>query len=160
LAGFMRASDQLADWPWLAEVARLEWALHRAETAADAPAHPASLALLAQADPAALTLQLAAGTQVLGLDHAVAEVVQAGGQWPNGPAAPPAQAQWVAVWRPQGKAQAEVLSPELAGFLQALQQGHSLLAALDAHPVDLPQWLPLAVQGGWVVGAEPMEAAA
>ena len=50
LAAFIEATPQLADEPFLADVARLEWALHRAATAADVQSDLASLALLSAGD--------------------------------------------------------------------------------------------------------------
>lgn len=66
LAGFVADAESLADEPYLPDMARLEWALHRVQTAADAPASlPVGLELLGTHDPAALRLQLPAGSTVL-----------------------------------------------------------------------------------------------
>lgn len=77
LAHYMAHSPQLADVPWLPDVARLEWALHTAHAAADVAPDPASLALLTQQDPHTLTLRLAAATQVLALEWTVGRIVAA-----------------------------------------------------------------------------------
>lgn len=66
LPAFIAQAPALADEPYLPDMARLEWALHRLQTAPDAPAGaPAGLALLATHEPAALRLELAAGSTVL-----------------------------------------------------------------------------------------------
>lgn len=88
LPGFIAASPQLAELPWLADVARIEWALHAAATAANvtdgvaedgspAFADLASLALLTTHDPDQLTLTLAAGTTCLALDWTATRIVLA-----------------------------------------------------------------------------------
>ena len=66
LPAFIADVETLSDEPYLPDIARLEWALHRVQTAADAPAgRPAGLDLLATHDPAGLRLQLPAGSTVL-----------------------------------------------------------------------------------------------
>jgi hypothetical protein len=77
LPAFVDHNPQLADVPYLADVARVEWALHRAAGAPDAAADPASFALLTQADPATFTLRLAPGTAVITSDWPVASLVTA-----------------------------------------------------------------------------------
>jgi hypothetical protein len=77
LPAFVDHNPQLADVPYLADVARVEWALHRAAGAPDAGADPASFALLTQADPATFTLRLAPGTAVVTSDWPVASLVTA-----------------------------------------------------------------------------------
>jgi hypothetical protein len=78
LPGFIAASPQLATLPWLADVARVEWALHTASFAADAPpADLPSLALLGTHDPDHLTLALASATTVLRLDWTATRIVLA-----------------------------------------------------------------------------------
>ncbi len=66
LSGFVADAKSLADEPYLPDMVRLEWALHRVQTAADAPASlPAGLEMLATHEPAALRLKLPAGSTVL-----------------------------------------------------------------------------------------------
>ena len=59
LPEFMAGATQLQDEPYLADVGRVEWALHRAAFAADVPADHASLSLLLECDPGELRLVLA-----------------------------------------------------------------------------------------------------
>jgi hypothetical protein len=61
LPAFIAAERQLDSEPYLADVARLDWAVHGAEMAADA-SEPVGLHLLASADPASLSLHLVPGT--------------------------------------------------------------------------------------------------
>lgn len=65
LADFIQRSAQLAEDPYLPDVARLEWALHQCASAADVTADSASWALLTTHDPAELTLSLAPGCAVV-----------------------------------------------------------------------------------------------
>jgi hypothetical protein len=73
LATFVAAAQSLAPEPYLADMARLEWAVHQAERAADSVA-PLGLDLLATQDPAALWLQFAPGTALMVSAHPVATI--------------------------------------------------------------------------------------
>jgi hypothetical protein len=77
LPAFIEADAQLADEPYLGDVARLEWAVHQAERAADGAAAPEGLALMAEQDPAELFLRLQPGTAVLGSAHPIVTIWQA-----------------------------------------------------------------------------------
>ena len=76
LADFLEAAPQLADEPFLGDVARVEWALHRAATAADAVPDLSSFALLAESGSA--TLVLSAGVFVLESRYPVVSLVKIG----------------------------------------------------------------------------------
>ena len=170
LAAFMASSPQLADLPWLADVARVEWALHQAGGAPDATANLPSLALLAEEDPDHLTLHLAPGLQVLRHTFAVVPVVlahslptaaereraieQLGDVWC------PAQTEHALVWRvghqpPTVRAATDAE----ARFLAALLAGQALLPALEGCDLDFSAWLPEAVQQALVLGASHMTGA-
>lgn len=165
LASFLATSPQLADLPWLADVARLEWALHQADGAADAVTDLSTLARLAEEDPAHLTLRLAPGLQVLHNTFAVVPVVQAH-RLPTAPARDTALAQLGDAWCPTGPEHACVWRvghqlPELqtvteaeAQWLNALQAGQPLLTALEGCDLDFSVWLPRAVQQGVVLGVD------
>ena len=62
---WLSTHPRLLAWPYLSDCARLDWALHCNERAADATLDAASLALLASHDPARLVLQLMPGVVVL-----------------------------------------------------------------------------------------------
>lgn len=76
LADFIGADAQLASEPYLADVARLDWAVHVATQAADAQA-PSGLERLADGDPATLVLWLQAGTALIESAHPVVAIWQA-----------------------------------------------------------------------------------
>lgn len=73
LPAFVADAASLAEEPYLADVARVDWAVHVAGRAADAPA-VAGLELLAAQDPAQLLLQLPAGTAVVESPHPVVAI--------------------------------------------------------------------------------------
>src|SRR2546423_297122 len=61
----MTVDPRHAEWPWLPDCARLDWALHRCERAADTGVDASSMARLGDTDPARLVLVLAAGVAVV-----------------------------------------------------------------------------------------------
>lgn len=149
-----------AEEPYLADVARLEWALHRAATAADAAADAASFALLLERDPAQLALRLAAGTQLLASRWPVASIVlahlqgepsleQAGQRLREG------VAETALVWREGLWPRMRAVEAAEHAFIAALQEKRRLADALQAAPqFDVGQWLAPAVQSGLVLGAQ------
>lgn len=157
LPQFMATSVQLADEPYLADVARAEWALHRCHSAADAQADLATLALLTTHDPEQLTLVRAPGTVALRSRWPVASIVLAHLEGTPSLEVVGAQirnrlAQDAVVWRDaSGVHLREALAGE-AALLQALDAGASLAAALDAAPeLDFARWFPMAVQSALVL---------
>lgn len=166
LPGFVRAAGALADTPYLADVAEVEWVLHRIATAPDAVMDLASLSLLTEADPATLRLRLAPATQCLASPWPVVSLLQAHrtgqptlaavGQRLRDHAATGAPvAEWALVWRQGWRPQLREALPGEPGFLAALQRGHSLAQALQAHPMlDFAQWLAPAVHSALLVGVQ------
>lgn len=167
LADLINSIPQLAEEAYLPDVARIEWALHQAATAADAVADLTSLALLTQHDPKALTLQLAPGTAVLHSAHPAASVVTA-----HLYASPTFEVvgqklralipESTLVWRQGLRPMAAACPQADALFLQSLLQGGSLIAALEAATADAVAsnsafdfrlWLPQAAHSGLLLGA-------
>ena len=159
LAGFIQASEQLADEPYLPDVARVEWALHHSASAADQPGDPASFALLMQHDPARLQLCLAPGCAVLPSAWPVVSIVSA-----HLEATPSLEeagqrlragvAETALVWRAGLQPRVRDAVAGEAEFMAALLAGQSLSAALDAAPaLDFNAWLPLAVHSQLLLGA-------
>lgn len=163
LAAFLEASPQLADEPYLGDVARIEWALHQAATAADAQPDPHSFALLSAADPAELTLVLGAGVVLLASAYPVASIVKA--HLLGEPALADAAAllrarvaEHALVWRQGFRPRVEAVTDAGHALLSALHAGSSLEAALgcalDCTPAfSFEDWLGGAVQDGLVTGA-------
>ena len=77
LANFLSVAPQLAAEPFLADVARVEWALHRASFAADASADMASFACLSAGAPATPSLTLSPGVWLLASAFPVVSLIHA-----------------------------------------------------------------------------------
>ena len=159
LADFVCSGAQLQDVPYLPDVARAEWALHRAASLPDQEADLATLALLTSEDPQTLALQLAPGLCTLSSAWPLASLVLAHRE--GEPALAEVAAllrkqvvQDVVIWRAGWQPRLRLALPGELVLLGALQSGAGLGPALDAAPtLDFAQWLPLAVQTGLVLGA-------
>lgn len=158
LSDFVRASEQLADEPYLADVISVEWALHLSTGAPNHVADVNSFALLMQHEPEALHLRLAPACAVVQSQWPVASIVMAHlGGGPTleevGQRLRAGTGECAVVWRQGiGSRVAPCSQPE-AQFLQAVLLGATLSSALanvDGFQFDL--WLPAAVQSGVVVG--------
>jgi hypothetical protein len=160
LPAWIAAQPDLNEWPWLAESARLDLALHAGERATDAAPDLASLALLGEADPAELDLRLMPGTAVWVSRFPIAAIHAAhrsGGldAFASVRAALAAgQGEAVCVARDGWRAVVHTVSPPEAAFMQALLAGPSLAAALQAAGAafDFGSWLPRAISSSWVKG--------
>lgn len=165
LPGFIAASESLGDEPYLADVARLDWAVQCAEGAAhdDAPAH--GLERLADTDPARLRMRLRAGTAVLLSPHPVASIWLAHRSGDADRYAPVRAAfaaglgEGALVWRSGWRACVAALAAPDARFLLAVLTGASLAAAVDAAgpAFHFEALLVQALQGGWLAAIETME---
>ncbi len=159
LADFVQSSTQLQDTPYLGDVARVEWTMHSAMTAADVLPDAASLALLTTHDPAGLAFVLAAGATLVCSAWPVVSITNAHllgapefskvGEQLILPVA-----QNALVWRQGMRPSVRETLPGEADLLSALLGGQSLARALDAAPaLDFPAWLPMALQSRLVLGA-------
>ena len=164
LPAFVAASAQLVDEPYLADVARVEWALHRAATAADAEPELTTLTLLTVHEPAQLALRLAPGTAVIDSFYPVASIVTA-----HLEASPTLEeagqrlraglGEAALVWRQGFKPRLRAALPGEAAFVAALLGGGSLAAALDrAGPLDFSSWLSQAVHSGLLLAITTISA--
>ena len=158
LPGFIAAAPDLAGEPYLADVSRLDWAVHCAEAVADAGQDPLGLERLASADPDRLWLHLAAGTVLLTSAYPVATIWLAHRSAEPDRFAPVRQAladgvgEHALVWRQGLQARVSPLPGPAAGFTQAVLAGQALGRALDsAEPgFDFQAWLLAALQQGWL----------
>ena len=163
LPDFLAGEPQLADVPYLADVARVEWALHCSADAPDAaPFAPASFAMLTGHEPDRVTLRLPPGTVVLRSSWPVVSLVNAHlQQKPTfDTVAGRVQARTgeiALVWRQGLRPRLAACTDAEAALLEALLAGQSLLAALEAvdavAPFDFSDWLNAAVTQGQVLGA-------
>ena len=162
LPQFLQTKTQLADEPYLPDVARVEWALHAAAGAADQAADMASFALLASADAASATLLLAGATQTLQSDYPTASIVNA--HLLGAPSLAEAGAMLRAgtgehalVWRAGLRPRVRPCGADEAALVTALLRGTSLLEALEAAPgLDFQGWLTMAVQSGLALGCRAL----
>ena len=154
---------QLASEPYLSDVARVDWAVHAIEHAADVAAPPAGLSLLAQLDPSQLSLRLRPGLAVVVSRWPVVTIWQAHRSDEADRFAPVRQAfanqaaETALVSRPQWRASVCVLDEATARFMAALQEGAALAAALDAggEAFAFEPWLHDAVRQQWLQAVEP-----
>lgn len=163
LAVFLEATPQLADEPFLGDVARIEWALHRAGTALDAVPDLPSFSLLSESGSA--TLVLSAGVAVFQSHYPVVSLVNAHitGEPSLAEAAALLQsgvAEHPLVWRQGFKPRVRNSSAAEHALVRALQAGLTLEKALDAalkapasEAFDFNTWLTQSVQTGLVIAA-------
>jgi len=158
LPAFIEGSAELADEPYLADCARLEWALHRCELAADAADAPSGLELLASHDPDGLRLELRPGSALCSSRFPVATLWAAHHSdepdrfAPARRALAAGQREHAFVWRQGWRAQVLRLDAAEAAFTAAVLNGSSLAQALTAagEGFDFAAWLTQALQRGWL----------
>ncbi|MBT9490749.1 MAG: putative DNA-binding domain-containing protein [Paucibacter sp.] len=153
LADFLAEQEGME--PWLCDLARLEWAAHITERAADSALDAQSLALLSALEPAHLGMQMRPGLQLLRLRP------QAWWQWlGQQPDAGGSEDELVAivvarrVWR----AEAHRLGPGAWALMSVLQAGAHLEQALQQAfaaeaGFDFSAWLQAALLNGWLRAA-------
>lgn len=176
LANFLAAAPQLAAEPYLADVARVEWALHRASFAADALPDPASFACLSAQAPATPSLTLSPGVWLLASAFPVVSLIHTHLLPADDQKSALAHAaallecgtgENALVWRQGFRAQLMRISAAEHALLVALLAGESLDAALTkaacaeecpsqstSQPAfDFTKWLANAVKTSLVTGA-------
>ncbi len=164
LPEFLAAVPQLADEPFLSDVAHVEWALHRAASAPDAVLDAASFALLAGAEAAPpVGLRFSPGAITLASAYPVVSIINA--HLHRQPTLDDAarllsqgQGERALVWRQGLKPRTRTLSAAEYQLIAAVQNSLSLDAALDQaisveSAFDFNTWLTQAVQTGLVTGA-------
>jgi hypothetical protein len=161
LAEFVRHAPQLVDEPYLADVAQVEWTLHRLAFAPDAASDLASFSLLTTQDPAALTLVLSPGALCIASPWPVVSIINAhlSGEPPLAKAARLLReraGETALMWRDGLRPRVRQAATGEAAFVAALQGGASLLDALaQASALDFNAWLAPAVQSALLLGAAP-----
>ena len=157
LPEFIAADAQLADVPYLADMARLEWALACAEAAADAEPELQTLSRLADADASTLRIELMPGVAVVASAHPIVTIHAAhrdGGKAAFAAACAAidhARAETALVWRVGWHARCAALDAADARFTAQVLAGRSLGEALAAAPGnDFQRWLVCAVEDGWL----------
>jgi len=158
LADFLAGQPDMD--PVLPDLARLEWALHRSESAADAALDVASLAMLAEVEPEQLRLCMRPGLCLL-------DVLSPAWSCYSGEPADAATPERVPllVWRQDWQGQARRLDAGDAAMLRACLAGLDLQEALRlaesaAAGFDFSLWLQEGLRLGWLQGAARMPAQA
>ena len=162
LSGFIAAAPQLAGEPCLADVARLDWAVHVAEQAADSPTTPAGLELLSAADPAAIGLRLAHGMALLGSPHPIASIwlahrSDAADRFePVRAAFARGGGESALVWRDGFRPVVSALPEPAARFTASVIDGDSLAHALEQAGAEFAfdHWLQQALRNRWLRAVE------
>ena len=160
LAEFLDASPQLQDELFLGDVARIEWALHRAANAPDAVLDAASFSMLSGDDQLPITLGVSEGTFTLASTHPAVSIVNAhlNGEPSLSEAAERIGSQsseHALVWRQAFKPRVRTSSPAefalINGLLQSLPIDAALGQALTLDPAfDFNRWLGQAVSSGLI----------
>jgi Putative DNA-binding domain len=162
LPAFIGAAPQLAEEPYLADVARLDWAVHGAEQSSDRVAAPTGLEALADAEPARLRLRLASGTALVSSAHPVATIWHAHRSDapdrfdPVRAAFAKGRGEHALVWRDGYQAQVAALPEPDARFMRAVTDGLALDRALDLAGAGFAfePWLLAALRQGWLAAVD------
>lgn len=159
MSSFLATSDQLASVPYLADVAKAEWALHRAAGASDAEADMPSFARLSSEDPEGLTLRLAPGTALITSAWPVVSLVTAHTTGEPtlaevGQRVRDRAGETAVVWRQGWRPCVAACPSNVLGLLQALLRGAALSDALGqvSADFDFSNWLTQTVHSGLVTG--------
>jgi len=164
LPAFIAEQPSLAAEPYLADSARLDWAVHAAAHAADAPDAAPALERLADTDPTALRLLLPAGSALVDSRWPIASIWLAHRRDDaarfdavrDAFAAERSECAFVA--RCGLAVQVHALDRPTARFHDALLAGRCLDDALDAAgDFDFSAWLVRALRERWLVAVQPLE---
>ncbi|MBI5257969.1 MAG: putative DNA-binding domain-containing protein [Burkholderiales bacterium] len=163
LADTLAQTPQLAEEPYLPDCARLDWAVHRLEVAADLHEPPQGLALLGTEHPARLAMVLRPGLVLVSSRWPVATLWQAHRQ--HGPARFAAvreafaegRGEHALAWREGWRPRVSALGEAEAHFTRALLAACTVSAALDAAGPGFAfePWLLQALQHGWLAAVLP-----
>lgn len=154
---------QLAEWPYLGDCARLDWAVHECERAADAEPDRESLMRLNDTEPSRLTVVFQPGFALIESTWPIAQIHHVH-RHPHGKegvsfdavrqAISERRGESVAVSRHGWKAIITVVDAASAAWTGELLTGRELAAALQAAHADFDfaRWLGTALQQAWLAG--------
>lgn len=166
LPAWLQAGMDRLDEPYLPDVARLEWAVHRAQFAQDHDGPPQGLHRLAEDDPDTLAARFVPGTALVASAHPVAAIwlahqpeceAEGDARFAEVRAAFEARRGEAALaWRSGWRVRVTPLPPPLAGFTRDLLAGESLGFALASADADFSfeAWLVRALSEGWLAGLQ------
>lgn len=162
LADFVDSVEELQNFPWLSDCARLDWAIWLAAGAARPRLNEEDFRRLAAGDPQCMRLQLARGVSRLKSDWPVVTLFLAHREPDPDWAAvrgllESGQAETALVWRmPETSSPMEppvvALDETTDRWIVALMSAASIETALDqaGSDFDFTAWLEIAVQQGWL----------
>ena len=157
-AAFLEAYAPAASLPYLPAVARLEWAMHEAFHAADAPVLDfAALAAVAPQAQGGLRLRLAPAVRLVASSHPVLALWEANQPDRDGTPARAEGPDQIVVWRVRFDVSAERVDAASWALLCALRDGATLeraTAALGADEARLPSLLAHWVSSGVIASFE------
>ena len=174
---WLQVHAAFAEWPWLADCARLDLAIHHCERAADAALDAASLNLLQSVDPAQLHMSLMPGTAALSSPWPIVTIHRAH-QWAAEPAGAGERAcggfdevrnalqaqrgEGLVVARGGWRACVHGVDEATLAWTRGLLEGAPLSQSLERAGAgfDFATWLALALREGWIVGVHRSAAAA
>jgi len=150
----------LLAWPYLGDCARLDWALHRCERAADDALDADSMARLGDTDPSRLHFEFVDGLALvesawpIGAIHAAHRSADEGAFDAVKHDIAQQRGEAVVVARHGFKAVPIVVDAATAHWMRALLDGSDLAGALEdaASGFDFTAWLTGALQSGWLKG--------
>ena len=161
IAAWLQAQPSMAPWPYLGDSARLDFALHRNERAADAAVGAASLALLDSVDPSQLRIRLMPGTALLRSSWPIASIHRA--HQLTGDHAERAfervreaiasgQGEVALVVRRGWRGVVETVNEADARWTESLLAGANVAVAFEqaGEGFDFAAWLQTAIQRGWL----------
>ncbi|HEX7441416.1 MAG TPA: DNA-binding domain-containing protein [Caldimonas sp.] len=158
-ADWLDRRDALAEWPYLGDCARLDFALHRCERAADAAFDGASLTLLQSEMPSRLYLRLMPGTTLLRSAWPIATIHAAHREAepdfaPVRAALAARRGEHVLVVRAGWRGAVHSIDAPTFEWTQSLLAGADLAGALDRAPAgfDFAGWLATALRASWLQG--------
>lgn len=166
LGDWLEAHPVLTDWPYLGDCARLDWAVHGAERAADAAFDAESIARLGDTEPRRLHLELRPGVAVIASRWPLVMLHEAHRQADPASALDAVRdalhggvAESALVARAGWRAQVHRVDAATAAWTARLLAGDSLTEALgavaglaDGPAFDLSAWLVTALREGWLKG--------
>jgi hypothetical protein len=155
-ANFISQFAPAACLPYLADVARLEWASHHSFTAADD--NPYDWQTINQEQP--LTFLLTASSTLLATPypiHRIWEVNQTDYQGDQTITIEPNKTYYLFIWRKNFNLCIDVISREAWQVLTWISAGFTLETMADlatTEKIDLPALLPVLITNGWIVGSD------
>ncbi|RQP24982.1 HvfC/BufC N-terminal domain-containing protein [Piscinibacter terrae] len=156
-AAWLSSQQPLREWPYLGDCAKLDWAMHRCERAADADFDASSATRLGDTDPSRLAVVLMPGLAVIESRWPIAIIHRAhhdaGFSFDEvRDAIAREQAESVIVSRRGWKAVHATVDDATAQWTRQLLEGCDLATALSqaGDGFDFTAWLTLAISSNWL----------